>query len=314
MRGMYSKAPLTKKIEYLFKEIRKNWKNKKWWVDRFFYYIVRNYYYKIKKNKGIFIMKEDWDNLIILDACRYDTFIHVYGRWCDFRISRGSSTFEFLQQNFVGKIFNDTVYITASPWVNMLCKNSFYKVISIWKYYWDENLGTVLPEVVEDIVLDIADKYPDKRLIIHFLQPHHPYIKDPEINTFWKYNGHTVKPLEPIELKRDFNPFDEVKKGNLTLKQIYRAYKRNLKAVLPHALRLAKELEGKTVITADHGEAFGEIAWPFPIRIYGHPSYVHIPALVRVPWLVIDKDERKIIRINDKQRLKICINRIKRKL
>ena len=303
-----------KKLDYIYREIKRNWKNTNWWKSRFMYYIVRNYFYKIKKNKGEFVMEKDWDNLIILDACRYDTFVEVYGKPSEYIISRGSSTREFLEQNFVGRIFRDTVYVTASPWVDLLCKNSFVKVISLWKDYWDNEIGTVFPDVVRDIALEVSEKYPDKRLIIHFIQPHHPFIKDPELNTFWKIEGRAIKPLEPIELKKDFNPFEEVKKGRLELKKVYKAYKRNLEAVLPHALKLAKELEGKSVISADHGEAFGEIAWPFPIRIYGHPSYVHIPALVKVPWLVINKNERKRIRVSEKDRLKLHISRIKKRL
>ena len=314
MEGLVLGVTLTEKLKYIINEIRKNWKNSNWWQGRFFYYVVRNYYYKIKGNKGEYVMTKDWDNLIILDACRYDTFIEVYRKHSNYIISRGSSTSEFLQQNFVGRVFSDTVYVTASPWVDLLCKNSFYKIISLWKNYWDEDLGTVLPDVVRDIAIEVAERYPDKRLIIHFLQPHHPFIRDPDVNIFWKINCRAIRPLEPIELKKDFNPFDEVKKGHLKLDQVYRAYKRNLEAVLPHALKLAKELEGKTVISADHGEAFGEIAWPFPIRIYGHPSYVHIPALVKVPWLIIDKDERKRIKKSEKDRIRVHVTRIRKKL
>ena len=34
-------------------------------------------YKRIVGNKGVHIMREDWDNLIILDACRYDMFEKV---------------------------------------------------------------------------------------------------------------------------------------------------------------------------------------------------------------------------------------------
>ena len=51
---------------------------------------------------------------------------------------------------------------------------------------------------------------------------------------------------------------------------------------LPHALKLEKKLSGKTVITSDHSEAFGELTFPLPIRVYGHPGNVHIPVLVKV--------------------------------
>lgn len=213
-------------------------------------------------------------------------------------------------KNFSGKSFLDTVYVTANPFVDRF-SSSFYKVISVWKYGWDEDLGTVLPEVMVEYALKAESEYPDKRLIIHFIQPHYPYIGDPEVNKViylknWFENMASGKDIPDIVTKL---LRDEVDK-----ERIKKAYKKTLKMVLPHALKLAKKLEGKTVITADHGEAFGERAWPFPIRIYGHPSYIHIPVLVKVPWLVFDSKERKEIRANDeKQKLKSHIRKLKDK-
>lgn len=103
-------------------------------------------------------MAEDWDNLIILDACRYDTFVEVYGKNCNYRISRGSSTPEFPQENFAGRNFRDTIYVTCNPWIDVMSGNSFYKIISLWKQNRDEESGTVLPEVVFDIALKIAEE------------------------------------------------------------------------------------------------------------------------------------------------------------
>ncbi|MDK2781504.1 MAG: hypothetical protein PWR13_532 [Archaeoglobi archaeon] len=244
-------------------------------------------------------MKEDWDNLIILDACRYDTFTEVYGE-CDYRISKGSSTIEFLRKNLSGKRFLDTVYVTANPFVNRF-SSSFYKVISVWKDGWNDDLGTVLPEVMVEYALEAESKYPDKRLIIHFIQPHYPYIGDPEVNKVvflkeWCKEMASGKDVPDVIAK--------LLRNETNNERIRKAYKKTLKLVLPHALKLAKELEGKTVITSDHGEAFGEFAFPFPIKVYGHPSDLHIPVLVKIPWLEIEKGERREIKPAD-ERLKI---------
>lgn len=40
------------------------------------------------------------------------------------------------------------------------------------------------------------------------------------------------------------------------------------------------------MLTADHGECFGEYG------VYAHPSGVRIDELVKVPWIVL-KDRRK---------------------
>ena len=215
-----------------------------------------------------------------------------------------------MRKNFSSKSFLDTVYVTANPFVNRF-SSSFYKVISVWDSGWDEDLGTVLPEVMVEYALKAGSEYPDKRLIIHFIQPHYPYIGDPEVNKVvylkdWFKDMASGKDVPDIitKLLRD-----DVDKG-----RIKKAYKKTLKMALHHALKLTKKLEGKIVITADHGEAFGEIAWPLPMRIYGHPSNVHIPVLVKVPWLVFDSKERKeIMAGGEKQRLKNHIRKLREK-
>ena len=68
----------------------------------------------------MFILDEDWDNLIILDACRYDFFKEeIEKRQIDGYlkkvISRGSHTLNFLKENFTEDYYNDIVYITANP-------------------------------------------------------------------------------------------------------------------------------------------------------------------------------------------------------
>ena len=69
-----------------------------------------------------------FDNLIILDACRYDLFeaeiknFNIKGK-LEYRISRGSNTGYFLRENFEHKdlqpILKEIIYITANPLVNV---------------------------------------------------------------------------------------------------------------------------------------------------------------------------------------------------
>lgn len=55
--------------------------------------------------RGINIMDEDWDNLILIDACRYDVFANInsINGSLESRISSGSSSREFIEKNFVNK-------------------------------------------------------------------------------------------------------------------------------------------------------------------------------------------------------------------
>jgi hypothetical protein len=53
------------------------------------------------------------------------------------------------------------------------------------------------------------------------------------------------------------------------------------------------------VLTADHGNALGERAIPFPIRVYVHPNNLRMPVLTDVPWFVLPYTERKSIVAGD---------------
>ena len=140
-----------------------------------------------------------------------------------------------MRKNFSGKKFLDTVYITANPFVNRF-SSSFYKVISVWDSGWDEDLGTVLPEVMVEYALKAGSEYPDKRLIIHFIQPHYPYIGDPEVNKVvylkdWFKDMASGKDVPDI-ITKFLREVDN--------ERIKKAYKKTLKIALHHALKLAK--------------------------------------------------------------------------
>ncbi|MFB6182582.1 MAG: hypothetical protein ABEI78_00815, partial [Candidatus Nanohaloarchaea archaeon] len=60
------------------------------------------------------IFDRDWDNLIVLDACRQDLYEEVNGE-TESRISAGSSTKDFIKDNFSEGELSDIVYITANP-------------------------------------------------------------------------------------------------------------------------------------------------------------------------------------------------------
>lgn len=240
---------------------------------------------------GVDIFAEDWDNLILLDACRYDMFeseSSIQGELTS-RYSRGSSTVEFLHGNFSDRDLQDTVYVTANPQLyryrNEL-NTMLHDVINIWQEDgWDENAKTVLPETTTEYARRAAEQYPNKRLIIHYIQPHYPFIT-------------ATTDFDKSHLK---NPDDErvfwyqIMEGKLDVPEavIWKAYRENLKVVLPFVESLLTELKGKTVVTSDHGNMIGERASPIPIRIWGHPKGIYTEPLVKVPWLTVQNGERR---------------------
>lgn len=248
--------------------------------------------------EGISVMDEDWDNLIILDACRYDVFKQVNtlpGR-LERRNSMGSVTWEFLRENFEGREFYDTVYVAGNAVVGDTSDAlNVNELVGVWNGQDspDNHPEIVYPEELVERTLECHHANPNKRLVAHFLQPHEPFL---------------VKDDEKIPPDSKFREFSAARTGEVTDTEMRAVYEANLKYVLKHVAELIKKLDGKTVVTADHGELLGEGVptiyellhprWPISKRRnfdYGHYSHIRVPELVEVPWLVIDSDKRREI-------------------
>ncbi|AEM59298.1 hypothetical protein HISP_18995 (plasmid) [Haloarcula hispanica N601] len=231
------------------------------------------------------IADEDWDNLILLDACRYDAYTATtpFVGPIEMRESRGSTSRQFVRGNFNGKRLHDTVVISGNRWYLDL-QNSDDFDCEFHAYYDVERDAAdgFVPsaEAVTEAALDKIGQYPNKRLVIHYMQPHHPYIGTD---------------IDGFEQKRvDMREY--VRRSSVDTDTIRAAYQDNLQYVLKHVQRLVEELEGKTVISADHGEALGERLSPFPVSWFGHPIRVYTDELVQVPWHVVSNESRRTIR------------------
>jgi hypothetical protein len=282
------------------------------------------------------IINERWDYLIILDACRYDYFDRLYRDYFDGdltkKISTGSCTNEWRDKSFPD-YYDDIVYISANPQISAnlpvygyLAKEHFHKVYEIWKTGWDSQSGTVLPETLTNVAIDIIRKTPGKRFIIHYIQPHAPYLMA-EIEPHGYDTGdiHADRTLAGSEkYGKSSAPKEWLLKNLLKLfkntniltnypewilrqllgmppgcamdaarrkygrKMLPKAYEATLQRTLAQVTVLLKHLTGKIIITSDHGELLGEN------RRYAHPYGSLDPTLIEVPWLTIEKAEKEI--------------------
>lgn len=231
--------------------------------------------------------EEDWDNLLLLDACRYDTFAQrsqLPGE-LDYRITRSSSTPDFLREYFDGADLRDTVYVTANPQLHRKGEEldlDIHEVIHVWDGGWDDEYKTVRPEALAEAVREAESEFPDKRLLVHFIQPHYPFIGP---------TGQENYDLTTLHFWNLVNA-GEVDTDAATLRQ---AYEENVDIVLPVVEELLEDLQGLTVVSSDHGQLFGERSFPIPMREFGHPMEHYTPELVTVPWHAYQNGERKEI-------------------
>lgn len=132
----------------------------------------------------------------------------------------------------------------------------------MWNRDFNDDAGTVLPKAMVDTAIKANKEHPHKRLIIHFMQPHGPFI------------GSDIP-------KNEIND------------RYWEAYDQNLEYVLKSVRRLLDNLSGKSVITGDHGQISSS-----PLRdvlgISGHKPGLRHPGLVEVPWAVVNGKRRSI--------------------
>jgi len=267
---------------------------------------------------GLDVMGADWDTLVVLDACRADLFEaraldggageRWDGTWTrapptdptpfdGYRrvVSRGSATSEWVRRNFAGGAFGDTVYVSANPYVVRHAGDAFHEVVPVWEEAFDESAGTVVPGAVADAARAALDRHPQKRVIAHFMQPHYPFLGHPDLQFAGVDAGQVLDERDATPAGEPHDPWEALSLGRVDPERVRRAYADNLDAVLGSALAVARADEaGRAVVSSDHGNLLGERAWPVPVRLYGHPVGVRHPALVEVPWAVVEGDRREV--------------------
>jgi hypothetical protein len=288
--------------------LRDNWGDPSWWRGSFYPFAKRTAvmnalkpYYAVAGPSGVDFMAEDWDNLLLLDACRYDMFAEHNWLPGDLqtRISLAASTPEFVTKTFGGETYHDTVYVTANPQLTLRVDDEvFHHVERVWDTGWDEDLSTVRPETMADRTRKMVERFPDKRIIGHFMQPHYPFIGKLGQSELDDQAGFelTKRLASGEEAKRDGDSiWDRLEQGAVDEEVVWEAYVENLEVVLEAIEDLVSEFDERTVVTSDHGNLIGETIGPIPISMYGHPTGIHAENLVTVPWLVNQGDRRKSI-------------------
>lgn len=244
-------------------------------------------YYKLLCPKPTLITDMPWDNLIVLDACRFDAFIkfnNIPGTLTKI-VSAGTHTTEWLQANFADKDMKNTVYISANPYVSyyylpkILREIPFYKIIEVWKDGWSDELQTVHPLMVNKATLKSIQSHPDKKHLIHYIQPHQPFIGN--------FRVQTERGVIQFKNEKQFfidkrDAFQMLQDGLLDVNTIWRGYLSNLELALEYVNHLIPHLPGNVVVTSDHGNVFGRFR-----AFYGHPKNTPLPELLWVPWLEV---------------------------
>lgn len=256
----------------------------------------------------------DWDVLIILDACRHDLWDDVapeYGLPTGDTIwSNASCSIDWINYNFANcpSEIEDVGYVTANPFTDHdaehaksadLKDSPIGHLRALYETEWSEvdtdpPIETVPPERVTDHAIDAwrrRDELGIDQLVVHYMQPHEPFIERPE----WSYqdpeDNAVLKNLVSDGYQAGTSPWRSmVDSGEVSPEEFWPVYCENLRWVLDDVTdRLLPNLDGDVVLSADHGNGLGE--W----GEWHHPPGAIGPAVRRVPWIHVPCTDRKSV-------------------
>ena len=233
-----------------------------------------------KINYGERPLGSDWDVLVVLDACRADLFHEFAPRHpisdrfdsVTSKYSCASTSREWFEKGF-SSLSDDEIseihYVTENPYLSELDTDRFYQVEKLWELSPQTETGYLDSSTVTDLALRAYNESGADRFVVHYIPPHAPF-------------QHCVDKYSIADKPWGGDSQDVwygLQTGLFELDDVWNDYGKHLLGVLDEVERLVSHVNGKVIITADHGNALGEFG------IYGHPDYVPIPDLKRVPWV-----------------------------
>jgi hypothetical protein len=264
--------------------------------------------YSTRLPHGRHVFDEEWDLLIVLDTCRVDALREVADEYdfiedVDSIWSLGSASVEWLSHTFdaaYADTIEETAYVTSKidtdtifheqnyppdifeppvqwPAWDVVDLDQFGHIEEVWRDNVHEEFMVTAPESTTDAAIEVDQQERYDRRIVHYQQPHTPYIATP--------SGIGIADsgqLSSIET----DPLPALQNGEISHETVWGWYLDNLRLVLNSVDRLLSTLDfDRAVITADHGEGFGDYG------VYGHPIGCPTPEVKRVPWSVITPKE-----------------------
>lgn len=247
---------------------------------------VRRYCWAFGDDSGSAVFGHDWDLLIVLDACRTDLIAAVEDEYSflstpDTLRSLGGNSSEWMAANFTQEFaaeMANTAYVSGNIFTQEYADPSaFHTLDEVWKYAWDDERGTIPARPITERAISTWREERPERLLVHYMQPHAPSVPDPIAG------GMTTDPgadwVSAPELLR---------RGEVDRRRIWESYLANLRYVLNEVSLLLENVDTEiAVITADHGELFGEYG------LYDHPHGITFDTLRRVPWYITEASDEQ---------------------
>jgi hypothetical protein len=234
------------------------------------------------------IWDRDWDLLIVLDACRSDMmkvcmFEYPFLNSMETIWSVGGHSKEWLENTFKSAssdLIRETAYVTGNHHSDTVKDLPFAAFKDLQTIGLQDELPAPPAHVVTDSAINVDREKEFDRLIVHYMQPHKPFIS--------KYGERT-----DVQVKKwstGWELYQNYITGGISKRELWQGFVNNLQYVLSEVALLLENIDApRTVITSDHGNAFGEDF------LWDHEIGVQHPSMRRVPWIETTASDKNTV-------------------
>jgi len=267
--------------------------------------------------------RDDWDVLVVMDATRVDLAREVLAEPVKSVWSPASTSIDWINRTFNQHPEHAARagYVTANPFADHdtpgtksadLADGDLGHFRPLYKTHWQDitaeniarerhaetgraavgsGIATVPPDPVTDHGIAAwrqREQLDIDRLVLHYMQPHEPYRSHPE---WGSGDSDLLRNLVDPKAEAGSSVWPQVQAGRIPEDELWAAGVDNLHWVLEDVCnRLLSNVDGRVVLTADHGNAMGE--W----GEWHHPPGALSPACRKVPWLGVDATDERTAR------------------
>jgi hypothetical protein len=225
------------------------------------------------------IFDYEWDACVVLDACRYDLFeefactheVSQYFQEIEPAWSLASRTPDWIPRTFGSApddILNDTVYVVDNGHSTLIPTDSPVKLDEVWRYASEDGSWLVDESIVTDRALHHLKTNESERLLVHYTVPHAPF-------------RHKMEYYSTSDDSLSSDVWNGLESGEFEYEDVWKDYGQNLLRGLNEVDKLVKAIDGKILLTSDHGNLMGEYGQ------YGHIAGL-FPPVRRVPWVWVE--------------------------
>jgi hypothetical protein len=251
-------------------------------VSDILFFLERQFRSRLNSKMAVNIYERDWDLLILLDCATIKMMREVKDEY-EFLteigelMSVGTTSPEWMRNTFINNFYEEmknTMYITGNTSSEIYLEDSmFLHLEEVWKDGWEKEVGTIPAKEITDRAIFLSRRQDADRTILHYMQPHPPFVTASEIEA-----GDVTRQHETGE---GMNLRELYFKAEYTRDELWDAHIENLRYVLDSVeLLLSNVSADRVVISADHGQAFGEKG------VWGHPASAGVNQVRKVPWCV----------------------------